>query len=104
MRPARTTKKTNPVSSSKGATTASSQGRRDAGAVVSKLLDGYRAGMLARSLTRPFFKSISLRVNEPLHASAPSRCKPACYISYCLLTKPQNWQNKGAFGFPKSID
>ena len=36
MRPARTTKKANPVSSSKGATTASSQGRRDPGAVVSK--------------------------------------------------------------------
>jgi len=36
MRPARTTKKANPVSSSKGATTASSQGRRDPGAVVNK--------------------------------------------------------------------
>ena len=42
MRPARTTKKTNPVSSSKGATTASSQGRRDPGAVVSKLLQPKR--------------------------------------------------------------
>jgi len=36
MRPARTTKKANPVNSSKNNTTASSQGRRDAGAVVSK--------------------------------------------------------------------
>jgi len=36
MRPARTTKKANPVSSGKAGTTASSQGRRDAGAVVNK--------------------------------------------------------------------
>ena len=36
MRPARTTKKANPVNSGKNNTTASSQGRRDAGAVVSK--------------------------------------------------------------------
>ena len=36
MRPARTTKKANPVSSGKNNATASSQGRRDAGAVVSK--------------------------------------------------------------------
>ena len=37
MRPARTTKKANPVSGGKGTTTGtSSQGRRDAGAVVSK--------------------------------------------------------------------
>ena len=36
MRPARTTKKANPVSSGKAGATASSQGRRDAGAVVSK--------------------------------------------------------------------
>ena len=38
MRPARTTKKANPVSSGKNNATASSQGRRDAGAVVSKCL------------------------------------------------------------------
>jgi len=37
MRPARTTKKANPVSGGKGTTTGtSSQGRRDAGAVVNK--------------------------------------------------------------------
>ena len=36
MRPARTTKKANPVNSGKNNATASSQGRRDAGAVVSK--------------------------------------------------------------------
>ena len=37
MRPARTTKKTNPgVSTGKSANTTSSQGRRDPGAVVSK--------------------------------------------------------------------
>lgn len=43
MRPARTTKKANPVNSGKNNTTASSQGRRDAGAVVSKCLSSPHA-------------------------------------------------------------
>jgi hypothetical protein len=64
MRPARTTKKTNPVSSSKGAATASSQGRRDAGAVVSKLLNANPTGTNVCSLTRSHSKFISLRANE----------------------------------------
>ena len=81
MRPARTTKKTNPVSSSKGATTASSQGRRDAGAVVSKLLIADQSGAIGRLLKPCLPKSISLRANEQF-ARVIAKSLQICINSY----------------------